>query len=190
MDSECRMGILPGIILDFFRTSPLESGILDDRYEDGRRITLWLISGTTQNNQRCWNFGRAVTELVFRYTRNLCLSVFGQPNWKATGGSALLTRDEIFTNGSKNNSFYLRIANVCVNGLPYRFIDLRILCLLDRASCHYLNKLNQLDVTLWKFSIAQHVSNAITFILRNWRLYVGVLFCYGVYWCIGAVLLE
>jgi len=27
----------------------------------------------------------------------------------------------------KNNSFYLRIANVCVNGLPYRFIDLRFL---------------------------------------------------------------
>jgi len=27
------------------------------------------------------------------------------------------------------------------------------------------------------FFIAQHVSNAITFILRNWRLYVGVLLC-------------
>ena len=43
-----------------------------------------------------------------------------------------------------------------------------------------LNKLNQLDVTLWKFFIAQHVSNAITFILRSWRLYVGVLLCFGV----------
>jgi len=40
------------------------------------------------------------------------------------------------------------------------------------------------------FLIAQHVSNAITFILRSWRLYVGVLFCFGVYWCIGAVRLE
>ena len=38
--------------------------------------------------------------------------------------------------------------------------------------------------------IAQHVSNAITFILRSRRLYVGVLFCFGVYWCIGAVRLE
>jgi hypothetical protein len=36
------------------------------------------------------------------------------------------------------------------------------------------------------FFIAQHVSNVITFILRSWRLYVGVLFCFGVYWCIGA----
>ena len=53
-----------------------------------------------------------------------------------------------------------------------------------------LNKLNQLDVTLWKFFIAQHVSNVITFILRSRRLYVGVLFCLGVYWCIGAVRLE
>ena len=53
-----------------------------------------------------------------------------------------------------------------------------------------LNKLNQLDVTLWKFFIAQHVSNVITFILRSWRLYAGVLFCFGVYWCIGAVRLE
>ena len=40
------------------------------------------------------------------------------------------------------------------------------------------------------FFIAQHVSNVITFILRSWRLYVGVLFCFGVYWCIGAVRLE
>ena len=31
--------------------------------------------------------------------------------------------------------------------------------------------------------IAQHVSNVITFILRSRRLYVGVLFCFGVYWC-------
>ena len=37
------------------------------------------------------------------------------------------------------------------------------------------------------FSIAQHVSNVITFILRSRRLYEGVLFCFGVYWCIGAV---
>ena len=40
------------------------------------------------------------------------------------------------------------------------------------------------------FLIAQHVSNAITFILRSWRLYVGVLLCFGVYRCIGAVRLE
>jgi len=40
------------------------------------------------------------------------------------------------------------------------------------------------------FFIAQHVSNAITFILRSWRLYVGVLLCFGVYWCTGAVRLE
>ena len=53
-----------------------------------------------------------------------------------------------------------------------------------------LNKLNQLDVTLWKFFIAHHVSNVITFILRSWRLYVGALFCFGVYWRIGAVRLE
>ena len=38
--------------------------------------------------------------------------------------------------------------------------------------------------------IAQHVSNVITFILRSRRMYVGVLFCFGVYWCIGAVRLE
>jgi len=50
--------------------------------------------------------------------------------------------------------------------------------------------LNQLDVTLWKFFIAQHVSNAITFILRSWRLHVGVLLCFGVCWCIGTVRLE
>ena len=37
---------------------------------------------------------------------------------------------------------------------------------------------------------AQHVSNVITFILRSRWLYVGVLFCFGVYWCIGAVRLE
>ena len=55
---------------------------------------------------------------------------------------------------------------------------------------NWLNKLNQLDVTLWKFFIAQHVSNVITLILRSRRLYVGVLFCFGVYWCIGAVRLE
>ena len=53
-----------------------------------------------------------------------------------------------------------------------------------------LNKFNQLDVTLWKFFIARHVSNVITFILRSWQLYVGVLFCFGVYWCIGVVWLE
>ena len=46
---------------------------------------------------------------------------------------------------------------------------------------------NQPDVNLWKFFIAQHVSNVITFILRSWRLYVGVLLCFGVYWSIGAV---
>ena len=40
------------------------------------------------------------------------------------------------------------------------------------------------------FFIAQHVSNVITFILRSRRLYVAVLFCFGVYWCIGAVRLE
>jgi len=40
------------------------------------------------------------------------------------------------------------------------------------------------------FFTAQHVSNVITFILRSRRLYVGVLFCFGVYWCIGAVRLE
>ena len=40
------------------------------------------------------------------------------------------------------------------------------------------------------FFIAQHVSNVITFILRSRRLYVGVLFCFGVYWYIGAVRLE
>ena len=51
-------------------------------------------------------------------------------------------------------------------------------------------RLNQLDVTLRKFFIAQHVSNVITFILRSWRLYVGVLLCFGVYWCIGTVRLE
>ena len=40
------------------------------------------------------------------------------------------------------------------------------------------------------FFIAQHVSNDITFILKSWRLYVGVQLCLGVYWCIGAVRLE
>ena len=40
------------------------------------------------------------------------------------------------------------------------------------------------------FFIAQHVSNVIILILRSWRLYVGVLLCFGVYWCIGAVRLE
>ena len=40
------------------------------------------------------------------------------------------------------------------------------------------------------FFIAQLVSNVITFILRGRRLYVGVLFCFDVYWCIGAVRLE
>jgi len=40
------------------------------------------------------------------------------------------------------------------------------------------------------FFIAQHVSNVITFILRSWWLYVGLLLCFGVYWCIGAVRLE
>ena len=40
------------------------------------------------------------------------------------------------------------------------------------------------------FFIAQYVSNVITFILRSRRLYVDVLFCFGVYWCIGAVRLE
>ena len=37
------------------------------------------------------------------------------------------------------------------------------------------------------FFIAQHVSNAITFILRSLRWYVGLLLRLGVYWCIGAV---
>jgi hypothetical protein len=41
-----------------------------------------------------------------------------------------------------------------------------------------------------RFFIAQHVLNVITFILRSWQLYVGVLLCFGVYWCIGAVRLE
>jgi hypothetical protein len=45
--------------------------------------------------------------------------------------------------------------------------------------CHFIS-----------FFIAQHVSNVITFILRSWRLYVGVLLCFVVYWCIGAVRLE
>ena len=58
-----------------------------------------------------------------------------------------------------------------------------ILYLLDRASSYKLNKLDQLDVTLWKFFIAQHVSNAITFILRSWWLSVGVLLCFGVHYC-------
>ena len=40
------------------------------------------------------------------------------------------------------------------------------------------------------FLIAQHVSDVITFILRSRRLYVGVLLCFDVYWCIGAVRLE
>ena len=40
------------------------------------------------------------------------------------------------------------------------------------------------------FFIAQHVSNAITFILRRWWLPVGVLLCFGVYRCIGVVRLE
>jgi len=52
-----------------------------------------------------------------------------------------------------------------------------LLCLLDRALSYWLNKLNLLDVTSWKFFIAQHVSNVITFILRSWWLYVGVLLC-------------
>ena len=51
-----------------------------------------------------------------------------------------------------------------------------------------------LDVNLMSlyesFFIAQHVSNVITFILRSRRLYLGVLFCFGVYRCIGAVRLE
>ena len=40
------------------------------------------------------------------------------------------------------------------------------------------------------FFIAQHVSNVITFILRSWRLYVGILLCFDVYWCNGAVRLK
>ena len=71
-----------------------------------------------------------------------------------------------------------------------RHVQMVFFCLLDRASSYYLNKMNQLDVTLLKFFITQHVSNVITFILRSWRLYVGVLLCFGVYWCIGAVRLE
>jgi len=54
-------------------------------------------------------------------------------------------------------------------------------------SVYHLNKLNQLDVIYESFFIAQRVLNVITFILRSRRLYVGVLFCFGVYWCIGAV---
>ena len=42
-------------------------------------------------------------------------------------------------------------------------------------------------MSLMNFFIAQHVSNVVTFILRSWWLYVGVLLCLGVYWCIGAV---
>ena len=38
--------------------------------------------------------------------------------------------------------------------------------------------------------IAQHVSNVITFILRSRRMYIGILFRCGVYWCIGAVRLD
>jgi len=37
----------------------------------------------------------------------------------------------------------------------------------NRILAVQLNKLNQLDVTLSKFFIAQHVSNVITFILRS-----------------------
>jgi len=50
-----------------------------------------------------------------------------------------------------------------------------------------LNKLNQLDVTLWKFFIVQHVSNVITFILRSRRLCVGVLFCNDNCLCISVL---
>ena len=48
-----------------------------------------------------------------------------------------------------------------------------------------LNKLNQLDVTLWKFFVAQHVSNVITFILRSWWLCgcTALFQCVLVYWC-------
>jgi hypothetical protein len=41
-----------------------------------------------------------------------------------------------------------------------------------------------------KVFIAQRVSNAITFILWSWWLSVGVLLCFGVFWCIGVVRLE
>ena len=50
----------------------------------------------------------------------------------------------------------------------------------------YLNKLNQLDVTLWKFFIAQHVSNAIYIHPRELVSVCGctALFrCVLVYWC-------
>ena len=40
------------------------------------------------------------------------------------------------------------------------------------------------------FLLLNIFSNAITFILRSWRLYVGVLLCFGVYWFIGVVRLE
>jgi len=50
-----------------------------------------------------------------------------------------------------------------------------------------LNKLNQLDATLWKFFIAQRVSNVITFILKSRRLYVGVLFCNDRCLCISVL---
>ena len=42
-------------------------------------------------------------------------------------------------------------------------------------------RLNQLYVTLWKFFIAQHVSNVITFILRS--LCTALFRCVLVYWC-------
>ena len=44
---------------------------------------------------------------------------------------------------------------ICVYNNHYNFrsqlIKVIILCLLDRASFYNLNKLNQLDVILWKF---------------------------------------
>jgi len=38
------------------------------------------------------------------------------------------------------------------------------------------------------FFIAQHVSNAITFIFRSWWLYVGVLLCNDRCLCISVLL--
>ena len=80
-----------------------------------------------------------------------------------------------------------------------KILWLRLLLILLKPLDHHaiwlenmlqVNKWNQRDVTLWKLFIAQHVSNIITFILRSWRLYMGVLLCLGVYWCTGAVRLE
>jgi hypothetical protein len=71
-------------------------------------------------------------------------------------------------------------------------------CYVRRDSCVYWTVQHLTSWIKWtnlmslyeSFFVAQHVSNVITFILRSRRIYVGVLFCFGVYWCIGAVRLE